>query len=166
MKCPNQNCDSEKFSVVDSRKDGSSIRRRRECLECKFRFSTYERIEFSLPMVVKKDGRREVFNSDKIRLGLIKACEKRDVSIEKIDQTVDGIQKQVQELSLKEIPATKIGDIIIDHLKELDQIAYVRFASVYREFTDLAQFIDTLKELSSKSEDDLNKVFKSLKSNK
>ena len=146
MRCPK--CGSEKSAVIDSRSDGDTTRRRRECQSCEFRFSTYERIEVMLPMVVKKDGRREAFDRDKVRGGLLKACEKRPVSMEVIDQTVEVIERRLQELYSREIPSRRIGDVLMEELKRLDQIAYVRFASVYREFSDVSQFVDTLQSLT------------------
>ena len=122
-------------------------RRRRECQDCRFRFSTLERIEYALPMVVKKDGRRENFDREKVRSGILKACEKRPVSIETIDQEVDALEKKIQALCLKEIASRHLGDLIMEALKGIDTIAYVRFASVYREFSDVSQFVDTLKSL-------------------
>ena len=146
MKCPK--CGSEKSAVIDSRSDGDTTRRRRECQSCEYRFSTYERIEITLPMVVKKDGRREVFERNKVRGGLLKACEKRPISMEVIDQTVEAIERKLHEFYLKEIPSRRVGDVLMEELKRLDQIAYVRFASVYREFSDVSQFVDTLQSLS------------------
>jgi transcriptional repressor NrdR len=140
-------CGSDKSSVIDSRADGGSIRRRRECQQCQNRFTTFERIELSLPMVIKKDDRRQPFDRTKIRLGLIRACEKRPVSIENIDQTVDAIELKLSEMQEKEIQSQVIGELVIESLKDLDKIAYVRFASVYREFSDLNQFVETLKDL-------------------
>ena len=140
-------CGSDKSSVVDSRADGDSIRRRRECQQCQNRFTTFERIELTLPMVVKKDERRQQFDRNKIRLGLIRACEKRPVSIENVDETVEKIERKVSEMQEKEIPSNAIGELVIEALKDLDKIAYVRFASVYREFSDLNQFVETLKDL-------------------
>lgn len=145
MKCPR--CSSDNLSVIDSRGDGSAIRRRRECEPCSFRFTTYERIELVLPMVVKKDGRSEPFERDKIRAGLIRACEKTPVKIEEIDKTVELIEGRIQELCLKEIPSRQIGEFVMEALKDLDQVAYVRFSSVYREFRDASQFMDALKTL-------------------
>lgn len=145
MKCPK--CTSENLSVVDSRSDGEAIRRRRECQSCNFRFSTYERIELSLPALVKKDGRREAYDSAKIRAGLLKACEKRPVSRDAIETTVDLIERRVQELHVKELPSRQIGDFVMEALRGLDKIAYVRFASVYREFSDVNQFVDTAESL-------------------
>jgi transcriptional repressor NrdR len=142
---------SDKSSVIDSRSDGDAIRRRRECQQCQNRFTTFERLELSLPMVIKKDERRQPFDRNKIRLGLIRACEKRPVSIEHIDQTVDAIEQKVSEMQEKEIQSQLIGELVIEALKGLDKIAYVRFASVYREFSDLNQFVETLKDLPKSS---------------
>ena len=145
MKCPK--CGCEESSVIDSRSDGNAIRRRRECQDCTFRVTTFERIELSLPLVVKKDGRREQFDRQKLAAGIIRACEKRPVSIETIDNTVDAIEFRVSELRNKEIPSAEIGDFVMEALKKVDKIAYVRFASVYREFSDISQFVDTLQAL-------------------
>lgn len=149
MKCPR--CGSEELAVVDSRSDENSIRRRRECQDCRTRFTTFERVELSLPMVIKKDGRREQFDREKIRAGLVRACEKRPVSMDAIDSTVEALELKVSELCLKEIPSRQVGDFVMDALKKLDTIAYVRFASVYREFSDVSQFVDTLQGLASAS---------------
>ena len=142
-------CNSEELAVIDTRSDGDSIRRRRECQECQYRFTTYERVELALPMVIKKDGRREPFERFKIRAGIVKACEKRPVSVETIEAAVDAIEQRVAEQCLREIPSLTVGDYIMEALRAIDQIAYVRFASVYREFSDLNQFVDTLKSLSA-----------------
>jgi transcriptional repressor NrdR len=149
MKCPR--CSSDKSAVIDSRGDGDSIRRRRECPECDFRFTTFERVELSMPLVVKKDGRREPYSREKLQAGLRRACEKRPVRTEVIDQTVDDIERRIAELCLKEIPSLQIGDFLMDALRLLDQIAYVRFASVYREFSDISQFVEALEALGLKS---------------
>ena len=145
-------CNSEKLSVIDSRSDGQSIRRRRECQDCGVRFTTYERIELALPMVIKKDGRREAFDRQKIRNGLLRACMKRPVSMEAIDETVDGIEKRIAELCEKEVQSLLIGDYLMDELRKLDKIAYIRFASVYREFSDVNQFVETLSTLVGSEE--------------
>jgi transcriptional repressor NrdR len=149
MFCPK--CNSEKSSVTDSRSDGGAIRRRRECSDCGFRFTTYERVELALPVVIKKDGSRENFDREKIRGGLRRACEKRPVSIEAIDAAVEAIEKRVQELCQKEVDSRALGELVMDELRKMDKIAYVRFASVYREFSDVSQFVDTLKSLGSSS---------------
>lgn len=123
------------------------IRRRRECESCQKRFTTYERVDELLPLVIKKDGRRENFDRKKIVSGIQKACEKRPISMEKIEEVVDRIEREVQELGEKEIVAKEIGERIMKELHMLDQVAYVRFASVYREFKDVNQFMEELKGL-------------------
>lgn len=146
MKCPK--CNSDKSSVIDSRADGDSIRRRRECQDCQYRFTTFERVELALPAVIKKDGRRENFERSKILGGIRRACEKRPVSMEQIEHAVDTIERRVSEMCIKEIPSLQIGDLVMEVLKDLDKIAYVRFASVYREFSDISQFVDTLEDIA------------------
>jgi len=148
MRCPR--CGSDDLSVIDSRGEDISIRRRRECQACQFRFTTFERIELSLPMVVKKDGRREPFERNKIRGGLLRACEKTAVGMEDIERTVEAIESKIYEMSLKEIASREIGELVMEALKKLDKVAYVRFASVYREFKDVSQFVDTLQSLDDK----------------
>lgn len=133
-------------------KEGEMIRRRRECLSCKRRYTTYERIEESLPMVVKKDGRREPFDRAKIHSGLKKACEKRPISVATIEAVTDRIEKRIQEMGETEIPSRAVGEEIMKELHNLDQVAYVRFASVYREFKDIDQFMDELKTLARERE--------------
>ena len=146
MFCPK--CSSDKTSVTDSRSDGGAIRRRRECQECDYRFTTFERVEFSLPMVIKKDDRRENFDREKIRSGFVRSCEKRPVSMEVIDAAVEAIERRVNEMCVKEIDSRMIGEAVMDELRKIDKIAYVRFASVYREFSDVSQFVDELQSLS------------------
>jgi transcriptional repressor NrdR len=140
-------CSHVEDKVVDSRtsKDGGAIRRRRECLKCGKRFTTYERVEDILPMVVKKDGRREPFDRGKILAGLTKACEKRPVSMERLEEIVGEIEVSLQDRTEKEIPSSEVGEAIMRKLHDLDPVAYVRFASVYREFKDVNQFMDELK---------------------
>ena len=147
MKCPF--CGEIKNKVIDSRisKDGRTIRRRRECLICEKRFTTYEKVEAVLPMVVKKDGRREPFNHEKIRAGIQKACQKRPISINKIDDFVDSLGQLFQESGHREINSSDIGERVIEKLKEWDDVAYVRFASVYRQFKDINEFMVELKDL-------------------
>lgn len=147
MKCPY--CRDLENRVIDSRltKDGDTIRRRRECYHCKRRFTTYERIEEMLPMVVKKDGRRELFDRQKIIAGLKKACEKRPVSSSAIEQTADRIEQTLQERGEKEAPSSAIGEAVMRELHQLDKVAYVRFASVYRSFKDVGEFMRELEEL-------------------
>ena len=146
MKCMYWGCLVSR--VLDSRptEEGSVIRRRRECPECGKRFTTYEKIETSPVMVVKKDGSRQLFEINKVRLGIVKACEKCKVSAEQIEHVVNEIDRQVHSSLEHEVSTTEIGEMIMDKLMQLDQVAYVRFASVYREFKDIDSF---MKELSS-----------------
>ena len=148
MKCPF--CDDLEDKVVDSRmaKEGELIRRRRECLSCKRRYTTYERVEEILPVVVKKDGRRETFDRSKILSGLKKACEKRPISTATIEAVADRIEKRIQELGETEIESRIVGEELMKELHQLDQVAYVRLASVYREFKDIDQFMDELRTLA------------------
>lgn len=148
MKCPF--CDELEDKVVDSRmaKEGEVIRRRRECLGCKRRYTTYERVEEILPVVVKKDGRRESFDRTKILAGLKKACEKRPISTATIEVVTDRIEKRIQEMGETEIESRIVGEELMKELHQLDQVAYVRFASVYREFKDIDQFMDELRTLA------------------
>ena len=138
MKCPF--CSDLDNKVIDSRltKEGLAIRRRRECLKCEKRFTTYEVVEEIPLAIVKKDGRRESFNRDKIRSGVLKACEKRNISIHDTDHLIDTVERELRESADKEIPSTIIGKKIMDKLRKIDGVAYVRFASVYREFKDVA----------------------------
>ena len=148
MKCPF--CDELEDKVVDSRmaKEGEVIRRRRECLGCKRRYTTYERVDEILPVVVKKDGRRESFDRIKILAGLKKACEKRPISTATIEAVTDRIEKRIQEMGETEIESRIVGEELMKELHQLDQVAYVRFASVYREFKDIDQFMDELRTLA------------------
>lgn len=150
MKCPF--CGEINNKVIDSRlsKDGNAIRRRRECIECTRRFTTYEHIETIPVMIIKKDGRREVFNREKVRSGIQKACEKREISMNIIEDCVNNLERDLRETGQKEIPSSAIGEKIMTRLHELDDIAYVRFASVYREFKDVNDFVDELKKILSK----------------
>jgi transcriptional repressor NrdR len=145
MRCPY--CTKVENKVIDSRmsKDGRMIRRRRECIECGRRFTTYEKLEEVLPMVVKKDGRREPFNREKITSGIKKACQKRPISMTKIEEFVDSLELYFQELGKKEIEGKEIGERVINALKEWDEVAYVRFASVYRQFRDINEFMAELE---------------------
>jgi transcriptional repressor NrdR len=149
MKCPF--CAHSENKVIDSRisKDGDAIRRRRECLGCGKRFTTYEFVEEVLPMVVKKDGRREPFDRTKIRAGIKKACQKRPISTDVIENVVDNVERSFQEFQDKEIPSSAIGEKIMKELQTLDGVAYVRFASVYREFRDVSDFVEELKDFLS-----------------
>ena len=150
MRCPYCGCKEDK--VVDSRatQEEAAIRRRRECLGCGKRFTTYEYVEELSLMVVKKDGRRESFDRKKILSGIIKACEKRPVSIEKMEEVVAQVERAIQKKYEREVPAEKIGEIVIEKLKSLDDVAYVRFASVYRQFKDVGQFMEELEDMLNK----------------
>jgi transcriptional repressor NrdR len=147
MKCPF--CKETDNKVIDSRlsKDGNEIRRRRECLVCGRRFTTYEHIEKIPIMIIKKDGRREVFSRDKVRAGIQKACEKRNISMNMIDAFLDELERDLGETGEKEIPSAVLGEKIMIKLHALDDVAYVRFASVYREFKDVNDFVSELKSL-------------------
>jgi len=145
MRCPY--CGSKKDNVIDSRvsKNGSSVRRRRQCLKCKRRFTTYEYVEMLPLMVIKKDGRREPFTREKLMNGIIVACEKRPVSIKQIEKLVDDIEKALEKRQSMEVGSKEIGELVMKGLHSLDEIAYVRFASVYRQFRDVGQFMRELK---------------------
>ncbi|MBI5827459.1 MAG: transcriptional repressor NrdR [Deltaproteobacteria bacterium] len=147
MKCPF--CGFIEDKVIDSRlsQDGNTTRRRRECLQCAKRFTTYERVEETLPLVVKKDGARETFDRAKILGGIMKACEKRPVSIEEIEKAADRLEQRFLDMGDREIQSSVIGEAVMEELKKLDEVAYVRFASVYREFRDINEFMHELKDL-------------------
>ena len=150
MKCPF--CGFEESKVIDSRptEDGNAIRRRRECLECGKRFTTYEIIE-SLPIIViKKDKSRETFNRDKLMTGLLRACEKRPVSFDTLDNMIDEIEVNIQNSLDREVSSERIGELVMEKLKKIDEVAYVRFASVYRQFKDINTFMNELNKLLSK----------------
>ena len=147
MKCPF--CSDDNTRVIDSRPadDNSAIRRRRQCDECGKRFTTYEKVE-SIPLIViKKDKIREPYDRSKIEAGVLRSCHKRPVSVEQIETFIDNIENKVFNMEVKEIDSKKIGEIVMDEIKELDQVAYVRFASVYREFKDVNTFMSELKKL-------------------
>lgn len=150
MKCPF--CSQLENRVIDSRlaKGGEVTRRRRECEGCGRRYTTYERVEQVLPLVIKKDGRREAFDRMKVLAGLRRACEKRPVSSSQLEKVVDGIEKQMVEVGDKEVASSALGERIMIELRELDEVAYVRFASVYRSFKDIHEFMDELSELLEK----------------
>ncbi|MBN1204630.1 MAG: transcriptional repressor NrdR [Myxococcaceae bacterium] len=158
MRCPF--CQDTENKVIDSREshEGSVIRRRRECLECKRRFTTYERVEELYPLIVKKDGRREAFDREKIVTGLKKACEKRPVSADQVEQTVEAIERLLQGMGEKEVPSSVIGEEVMRRLRGLDEVAYVRFASVYRSFRDIAEFMNELRELADQSKEGRSKA--------
>ena len=147
MRCPY--CGQADSRVVDSRAadDGTTIRRRRECTGCGRRFTTYEVVEKVPLMVIKNDGRREPFQQEKLLTGLIRSCEKRDIPMERIVQLAHAIEREVRNTMEREIPSKKLGQIVMDHLRDFDEVAYIRFASVYRKFADIGNFITELDEL-------------------
>ncbi len=147
MRCPF--CHHKDSKVLDSRatEEGASIRRRRECTKCNRRFTTYERLDQVPFMIVKKDGRREAFSRDKILNGVLKACEKRPISPDQIEKMIDDIEKDVRNTTEREITSNEVGEIVMERLKELDEVAYVRFASVYRQFKDINSFMSELQQL-------------------
>jgi len=147
VKCPF--CGHAEDKVVDSRvgRDGEFIRRRRECERCQRRYTTYEYIEDVLPMVVKRDGRREPFDRQKLRNSILKACEKRSVGIQAVDDAVADLESRLHDRAEKEISSVQLGEMVMSYLQRLDQVAYVRFASVYRQFKDISQFMDEVKGL-------------------
>jgi transcriptional repressor NrdR len=150
MKCPS--CKYNGTRVVDSRPvdEGRSIRRRRECEVCSYRFTTFEKVEEFPLIVVKKEGTREEFSREKMLRGLIKACEKRPVSLDTLDSMTGDIEKELRNEGSSEVPSEKIGELVMDRLAKVDEVAYVRFASVYRQFKDINVFIDELKDLIKK----------------
>ncbi len=145
MRCPY--CGSRKDSVIDSRrsKSGANVRRRRQCLKCKKRFTTYEYVERIPLMVVKKDGRREPFGREKLQNGIMVACSKRPISVKRIEKLVDDIERKLEKKQTSEVASKEIGELVMRGLHEIDEIAYVRFASVYRQFRDVGQFMRELK---------------------
>jgi transcriptional repressor NrdR len=152
MKCPF--CGHTEDRVVDSRvgREGEFIRRRRECLRCHRRYTTYEHIEDVLPHVVKRDNRREPYDRQKLRSSILKACEKRSVGVQAVDDVIGDIEARLHERSEKEISSLELGELVMEHLQRLDQVAYVRFASVYRQFKDISQFMDEVKGLLKENE--------------
>ena len=152
MRCPY--CQHDDSRVLDSRtgEDGGVVRRRRECPECRRRFTTYERVGEVRLMVVKKDGRREPFDAAKIVEGMAKACEKRPIAGEQIEQAVEGIERQVRDELMDEAPASYIGELVMARLRELDEVAYLRFASVYKEFGDRESFLKEIERLTRESD--------------
>ncbi|MBI5078539.1 transcriptional repressor NrdR [Candidatus Saganbacteria bacterium] len=148
MKCPF--CESIEDRVLESREidEGRALRRRRECFSCRGRFTTFERLEEKPLMVIKRDGRREQFNLDKIRAGILRACEKRPVSMEIVSALVDEIEKDLHREEGREVNTAKIGEMIMERLQSIDKVAYIRFASVYRKFEDVSEFIREVKEVS------------------
>lgn len=149
MRCPF--CGAPDTRVIDSRlaNDGDQVRRRRECAECGERFTTYESVELSLPRVVKSDGNREHFNEDKLRTGMMRALEKRPVSTEDIESAISNIKRNLMRSGEREVPSRRIGELVMDALRELDHVAYIRFASVYRSFEDVEAFRKLIERLES-----------------
>jgi len=152
LRCPF--CQNMDDRVIDSRlsKDGDTIRRRRECSHCLRRFTTYERVEETLPLVIKKDGRRETFDRGKILAGLQRACEKRPISVTVLEKLIERIEQRLQDAGEREIQSREIGEQIMQELQNLDEVAYVRFASVYRSFKDVNEFMNEVKELLEKGQ--------------
>ena len=146
MKCPF--CDQSETKVIESRinQPGDVIRRRRECESCEGRFTTHERIEVAMPLLIKKDGRREPYSQEKVLSGISKACQKRPITINQIEAIVDDIEKKIASMNAKEIPSRTVGHLVMAALHGLDKVAYVRFASVYREFRDVEEFVAELRE--------------------
>ncbi|MEK6579418.1 MAG: transcriptional regulator NrdR [Bdellovibrionota bacterium] len=154
MKCPF--CATLDTKVIDSRlnQQGDMTRRRRECPRCEGRFTTYERVEEVMPVVIKKDGRREPYDRQKVVEGISKACQKRSIAMQKIEELVDRIEKRLQSYGLKEVPGRTIGQMVMNELNKLDKVAYVRFASVYREFRDVQEFVAELQGPTHASPED------------
>ena len=157
MKCPY--CGYKEDKVVDSRStaEESAVRRRRECLKCGKRFTTYEYVEEIYLMVIKSDGRREPFDRKKVLSGIIKACEKRPISIEKMEEVLTQVERSIQKKSDREVSSSRIGELVMERLKSLDDVAYVRFASVYRQFKDVGQFMQELKDILDKEKSGLSR---------
>ena len=147
MKCMYCGCEDSK--VIDSRStdDGRSIRRRRECVQCGKRFTTFETIEISPFLIVKRDGTRQLYDRSKLKNGILRSCEKRPISMAQIDKIVDNIEKTLYNSLEEEVTSQKIGDLVMDELKQLDEVAYIRFAAVYRQFKDIATFFEEMKKL-------------------
>ncbi len=147
MRCPFCSCDEDR--VIDSRPtdEGMTIRRRRECLSCHKRYTTYEKVEYLPIMVIKKDGSRQPYDREKVRKGILRACEKRSVSINQIESILDSIEAQISNSLEREVTSSSIGELVMDKLKDLDEVAYVRFASVYRQFKDINTFMEELNKL-------------------
>lgn len=154
MQCPV--CQHTSSRVLESRsaESGKSIRRRRECLKCKHRFTTYERIEFVPVTVIKRDGRRESFDRSKLLRGLVRACEKTGIAAADLESTIEDIEAELQQRSLREIPSREIGELVLERLKTISEVAYIRFASVYRQFQGIRDFVETLADLNSSDTED------------
>lgn len=155
MKCPF--CSFKDTQVVETRETGEDVtRRRRECLKCTKRFTTYEKLENINLRVIKKDGNREMFDREKVRRGFLRACEKRPIPIEQIDKAVDEVEKSLRNKGSKEVKSSAIGDLVMKHLKKMDSVAYIRFASVYRAFQDIGEFEKEVKLLKSHNNNHIN----------
>ena len=156
MRCPY--CENEDSKVIDSRltEDGRAIRRRRECEACGRRFTTYEKVEEMILMVIKKDGSRQAFDRNKLLNGIIRACEKRPVALADMERIVDDIERGLNNMMEKEIDSTFIGELVMERLKDLDEVAYVRFASVYRQFTDVNTFVQEVEKLLTTKKEESN----------
>ena len=163
MRCPY--CNAADSKVIDSRptEDGRAIRRRRECIQCGKRFTTYEKVEEMLFMEVKRDGSRESFDRSKILNGIIRACEKRPVSLDQMEAIVDDIERGLNNMMEKEVSSSFIGEVVMDHLKDLDEVAYVRFASVYRQFKDVNTFVAEIEKLLGNDKKPVKKGRKTVK---
>lgn len=157
MRCPF--CSFEDTRVIDSRlaDEGDQVRRRRECLECKERFTTYEAAEFSYPRIIKSDGRREQFTEDKLRAGILRSLEKRPVTMENVEITISHIKHKLRSLGEREVKSRKIGNWVMEELKSVDQVAYLRFASVYQSFADVRAFLDEIERLENEMPPELKK---------
>jgi transcriptional repressor NrdR len=169
MRCPY--CSYKATQVVETRETGEDItRRRRECLKCRKRFTTYEKLESFNIRIIKKDGNRELFDREKVKKGILKACEKRPITLEQIDKTVEAIEKSLKDKHLPEVKSSAIGDLVMKHLKKLDSVAYIRFASVYRAFHDIGEFEKEVKMLKNRKNNhaktSANSKAKSSKNNK
>ncbi len=151
MYCPF--CTHQDTKVIDSRlvTDGGQVRRRRECIECGERFTTFETAELVMPRVIKGDGSRQPFDDSKLKAGILRAVEKRPVSVEAVEQAISGIQSRLRAMGEREVAANKIGELVMDALRKLDQVAFVRFASVYRRFKDVSEFKEEIERLESKN---------------
>ena len=157
MRCPF--CSYEDTRVIDSRlaDEGAQVRRRRECMECRERFTTYEAAEFSYPRVIKSDGRRERFTEKKLRFGILRSLEKRPVAMEKVEISIARIKHRLRSLGAKEVKSRKVGDWVMEELKSVDQVAYLRFASVYQSFADARAFLDEIEKLEDEMPRELKK---------
>ena len=157
MQCPSCNYTNTRVLESRSTEAGQSVRRRRECLRCRYRFTTYERIEFVPIVVVKKDGKKESFDRSKVLRGMVRACEKTGISPQKLESIVDEIEAQLQQQPRQEVSSTEIGELVLHYLRQISEVAYIRFASVYGEFTGIEDFVATLQDLQKEIENGENK---------